>query len=481
MPLKLYNTYSRKKEVFKPHNKSQVTMYNCGPTVYDFVHIGNLSSYLMADLIRRYLEYKGYRVKQIMNITDVGHLISDEDTGEDKMIKGAKREKKSPQEIANFYTQAFIKDIEKLNIRKAHKYPKATDHVQEMISITKNLLNKNIAYEIKGNVYFDISKFKNYGKLSGNTKEKLEELIKGARSEIVQDKNKKSPFDFALWLKAPKNHLLKWNSPWSIGYPGWHIECSAMSIKYLGKSIDIHTGGEDNIFPHHENEIAQSEALNNVKFVKYWMHKKYLLVDGKKMSKSSGNFYKLEDLEELGFNPIDFRFLIIQSHYRSQVNFSKNALEQAHESLKRIKDFLLRLKSIGNSRDNKDINRIIQNTKEKFIKHINNDLNTPQALASLFEFINQMNKLIDQKIISQNNAESISDFILDLDKILGLNLDKDKNISTEKENKIKELIEQRNKARQDKNWSIADEIRDKLLKLGIEIKDTDKKTTWKQI
>jgi len=481
MPLKLYNTYSRKKETFEPLKESRVAMYNCGPTVYDYVHIGNLSSYLMADLIRRYLEYKKYKVVQIMNITDVGHLVSDEDSGEDKMIKGAEREKKSPQEIADFYTQAFFKDIEKINIKKADKYPKATGHIQEMIEITKELLDKGFAYKVEGSVYFDISKFKNYGKLSGNTKEKLEELIKGARSEVVKDKNKKSPFDFALWLKAPENHLMKWDSPWSMGYPGWHIECSAMSIKYLGKSIDIHTGGEDNIFPHHENEIAQSEALNNEQFVKYWMHKRYFLVDGKKMSKSGGNFYKLEDLEKLGFNPIDFRFLIIQSHYRSQVNFSKNGLKQAHESLERIKDFLLRLKSIDNNKENQDIEKIIQATKETFENHMDNDLDTPQALASLFELINQMNKLIDQEAIGQNNAKSISEFILNIDKILGLKLNEDKNISKDRKSKIKELIAERGIARKNKNWSKADEIRDELLKLGAEIKDTGKGTTWKQI
>lgn len=480
MPLKLYNTYSRKKEIFEPLRKSRVTMYNCGPTVYDYVHIGNLSSYLMADLVRRYLEHKKYKVKQIMNITDVGHLVSDGDFGEDKMMKGAEREKKSPQEIAQFYTQAFFKDIKNLNIKKADQYPKATDHIQEMIEIIKELLNKGFAYKIKGNIYFDISKFKNYGKLSGNTTEKLKELKKGARSEIVKDKNKKNPFDFALWLKAPENHLMKWDSPWGIGYPGWHIECSAMSIKYLGKSIDIHTGGEDNIFPHHENEITQSEALNNEQFVKYWMHKRYLLVDGKKMSKSKDNFYKLEDLKKMGFDPIDFRFLVIQSHYRSQINFSNNALKQAHESLNRIKDFLSRLKLIDDGKNNKDIKKIIQDTKENFEKHMNNDLDTPQALASLFEFINIMNKFIDHNNINKDNAQSISNFILVLDKILGFNL-KDSISGKRLHGKIHDLIMERELARKNKNWTKADEIRDELLKLGIEIKDTNKGTIWKQV
>ncbi len=416
MPLKLYNTYSHKKELFEPLNPSQVTMYNCGPTVYDFVHIGNLSTYLMADLVRRYLEYKGYKVKQIMNITDVGHLVSDGDSGEDKMLKGAKREGKTPQEIAEFYTQAFYKDIEKMNIEKAYEYPRATKHIPEMIVLIKKLLEKNIAYEKNGNVYFDISKFKNYGKLSGNTKEKLEELIRGARSKIVQDKNKKSPFDFALWLKAPKNHIMKWKSPWSIGYPGWHIECSAMSIKYLGETIDIHTGGEDNLFPHHENEIAQSESLTSKKFVRIWMHKRYLLVDGQKMSKSRGNFYRLVDLEKLGFDSMDFRYSILQSHYRSQINFSKDALKQAHESLKRIKEFILRLKSINNSKKpSQDIGKLIQNTQDTFEKHMDNDLDTPQALASLFELINQVNKSIDQEKINKNRAKDILNFILKIE------------------------------------------------------------------
>lgn len=479
MSLKLYNTYSKQKEVFKPLKNSKVTMYNCGPTVYDYVHIGNISSYLMADILRRYLEYKEYKVKQIMNITDVGHLVSNDDGGEDKLIEGAKRESKTPKEIANFYTKAFLQDIEKVNIEKAYKYPKATDHIKEIIAITKDLLKKNIAYEINGSVYFDISKFKDYGKLSGNTKEKLEELLKGARSEIVKDKNKKNPYDFALWLKAPKNHLMQWDSPWGKGYPGWHMECTAMSIKYLGKTIDIHTGGEDNIFPHHENEIAQSESYTNKTFVKYWLHKRHLLVDGKKMSKSKGNFYRLSDLEKLGFSPLDFRYLIIQSHYRNQINFTKNSLKQAHKSLNRLKEFLSRLKAVNTNKDNSDVNKLIIKTKKAFEKNMDNDLDTPQALASIFEMVNSVNKYIDQKNISKKNAKEVIKLLINFDQVLGLKIDHNETHKNKKE--IIKLVKDREKARKDKNWKKADKIRDELLKLGIEIKDTDKGTIWNKI
>ena len=322
--LKFYNTLSKTKEEFKSINPGKVGMYTCGPTVYGYIHIGNIRAYILSDIIRRYLEYGGYEVRLIKNITDVGHLTEDDvaqgDSGEDKMLKAADKEKKTPEEVAKFYEEYFKSAEKEMNILPAQYFPRATAHVPQMIKIIEGLLQKGFAYEKNGNVFFDVTKFADYGKLSGNT---LENLKVGARLEEHPDK--KNPWDFALWLKAPKEHLLKWDSPWSVGYPGWHIECSAMSTEYLGNTIDIHTGGEDNIFPHHEAEIAQTECYTGQKFVNYWLHTRHLMVDGEKMSKSKGNLYKLEDIKEKGFSPMDLRLLLLSSHYRSQVNFTWDA------------------------------------------------------------------------------------------------------------------------------------------------------------
>lgn len=484
--LKFYNTLTSKKEIFKPRRAYTVTMYNCGPTVYDYVHIGNLSSYLMADLIRRYLEYKGFQVKQVKNITDVGHITESQMNEVDKMELAAKREKKDPYEIAKFYTEAFLADEKKLNIKKAHFYPRATQHINEMIDLIKILIKKGYAYKTQsGNVYFEVAKFKNYGRLSKNPPEKL---IPGARIEVREEK--KDPKDFALWICDP-HHIMKWNSPWGWGFPGWHIECSAMSIKYLGKTIDIHTGGEDNIFPHHEAEIAQSEAATGKKFVNFWMHKRHLLVDGQKMSKSLGNFYILKDLEKLGFDPITFRFLVLSAHYRSQLNFSKKAIAQAKESLERVHEFILRLHELYTNklqikRIGKQIKSLISKTKKDFEKYMDDDLNTPKALASIFQFIAEGNKLINQNKISPSEAKALYDFIIKIDRILGLKLSEiiktqikirttivkfTKKPSKSEEKEIKTLVLARQTARKEKNWHKADRIREKLQKMGAEIKD----------
>lgn len=312
----LYNTYAKKLEEFKPLEKKKVRMYSCGPTVYDFVHLGNFRTFLMADFLRRAFEYSGYEVKHIKNITDVGHLTQDDiEAGEDKMIKAAKREKKTPYDIAKFYEEAFHKDEEKLNILPARKFPRATEYINQMIAMIEKLIANGYAYESNGSVFYDVEKFKDYGKLSGNT---LENLKTGARLEAHPDK--KNPCDFALWLKADPKYLMQWDSPWSRGYPGWHIECSAMSIANLGDTIDIHTGGEDNTFPHHEDEIAQSEGATGKKFVNYWIHGRHLLVDGEKMSKSKGNFYVLTNIEKRGFNPLSFRYLCLTAHFQSQLD-----------------------------------------------------------------------------------------------------------------------------------------------------------------
>src|SRR3989339_617698 len=343
--LKLYNTLTKQKEEFKPLHKGKVSIYTCGPTVYDYIHIGNLRSFTTADILRRYLEYSGYEVRHIKNITDVGHLTQDDiaqaDTGEDKIQKKAIAEKKTPEEIARFYTDAFHRDEDAMNILRAHFFPKATAHVPQMIKTIETLIKKGYAYEKNGNVFFDVTSFKDYGKLSGNT---LTELKVGARLEEHPDK--KNPWDFALWLKARPDHLLQWDSPWSRGYPGWHIECSAMATEYLGDTLDIHTGGEDNIFPHHEAEIAQSECFSGKKFVNFWVHTRHLLVEGEKMSKSKGNFYTPQDIRKKGFDPMHLRLLYLSSHYRKNLDFSWKAMEQARANFERIKDFFQKVRGM---------------------------------------------------------------------------------------------------------------------------------------
>ncbi len=478
--LKFYNTLLRKKQIFKSLHKGEVRMYNCGPTVYDFAHIGNFRAYIMADTIRRYLEYKGYKVKQVMNITDVGHLTRyDVKAAKDKIIEAAKKEKKTPKEIARFYEKAFLEDTDKLNIKRAYKYPRPTEHLQDIIKLIQVLIKKDYAYEAKGTVFYDITRFKNYGKLSGNP---LEALKAGARLEPHPDK--RHPYDFFLWLKAPKEHLMKWPSPWGIGYPGWHIECSVMSMKYLGPTLDIHTGGEDNIFPHHENEIAQSEAYTNKKFVRYWIHCRHLLVEGKKMSKSLGNFYTLRDLEKKKYDPIDFRFLTLLSHYRSHMDFSEKALVQVSEGLERIREFLNKLKVKSQKLKAKAVKpvvkKLIEKTKKNFEKSMDNDLDTPKALASIFDLVKQGNKLLDKGKINKAEAKALHKLLMDFDKALGvIKAKKIAKISKAKEVKILGLIKERERARKAKDWKKADQIRNKLRKIGVEVKDTDKGPVWK--
>ncbi len=467
MTIKFYNTLTKKKEIFKPLKDKTVTIYNCGPTVYDYAHIGNFRAYLFADVLRRYLEYVGYKVKQIMNITDVGHLTEDEvEAGIDKMEKAAKREKKSVHDIAEFYTQAFKKDIENLNIKKPHKLPKATEHVKEMIEIIKILIEKKYAYEKNGSVYFEVRKFKNYGKLSGNTIDKLEA---GKSGRVKNNPDKKSQLDFALWINNP-NHIMTWKSPWSIGYPGWHIECSAMSKKYLGETIDIHTGGEDNIFPHHESEIAQSEAANGKKFVRNWMHVRHLLVEGEKMSKSLGNFYTLQDLIDKGFSSNAIRYLLLSAHYRKPLNFTMQGLKDAQTTLNRLIEFMDKLENI-NGKENKNLNKIIESAKNKFEKALNDDLNMPLALSAVHAFVSKINKLIEEKNLSKKNAKKVKKTMEDFDKVLGVLKHKKEKIPEE----IKKLLKQREKARNKKDFKKSDEIRKKIKDLGWEVQDIESK------
>ncbi len=475
--LKLFNTLTKKKEEFTPQELGRVKIYNCGPTVYDYPHIGNLRRYIASDILRRYLEFSGYEVRDVTNITDVGHLTEDElDRGEDKIIAKAKKEKKSPYDLARKYTKAFLEDIKALHIRKAHFYPKATKHIQEMQEIIKVLLKKGYAYETKDGVYFSVEKFKDYGKLSGNTPAKIK---KGAR--IEPSPYKKHPADFALWIKAHPQHLMQWESPWGKGYPGWHIECSAMSMKYLGETLDIHTGGEDNIFPHHENEIAQSEAVTGKPFVRFWMHSRHLLVEGRKMAKRDGTFYRLKDLADKGFSPLAFRLLVLQSHYRSKLNFTWKSMQQAQNSYQALLEWIRRLNNIQTKGEkNKKIKSQIDKTKEKFIQALNDDLNTPSALASVFKLMSVTNSRIDQGKLNQKDAENILKFLKKIDKVLAIFV----NIFLPKitiPHDVQNLIAEREKARRERNFKKADFFRNEINKLGFDIEDTKEGPKVKKI
>ncbi|MDP2838129.1 MAG: cysteine--tRNA ligase, partial [Candidatus Moranbacteria bacterium] len=391
----LYNTLHKQKEEFVPIHTGKVGMYVCGPTVYDYFTIGNLRSYTFADTLRRTLEDAGYEVRMIKNITDVGHLTADDigqgDSGEDKIAKKAAKEHKTPEEIVRFYEEYFMKTERALNIFPAHYFPHATAHISQMIKLIESLIEKGHAYEKNGNVFLDVTTFPDYGKLSGNS---LAHLKVGARLEKHPDK--KTPWDFSLWLKAPTGHLMHWPSPWSEGYPGWHIECSAMSMEYLGDTFDIHTGGEDNIFPHHEAEIVQSEGVTGKPFVRYWLHARHLLVDGQRMGKSKGNAYTLEDIIEKGFSPMDLRILYTGAHYRSQMNFTWEALEQAKKNKETIFAIVHRLSDL--SSEEKNITGFDGADALKNIRAaMQDDLNTPQALALVLELAKTINTLLDKK------------------------------------------------------------------------------------
>ncbi len=472
--LYLYNSLTKEKEVFIPLKKGVVTMYNCGPTVYNYVHIGNLRAFLFADLLRRYLEFSGFQVRQVINITDVGHALADEDTGEDKVEAAAKKEKLSPWQIAQKYERAFFEDIKKLKIKMAWKYPRAMEHAKEMIKLIEKLFKNDYAYLGKDkSVYYDVTKFKNYGALSGN---RLENLMAGARVE--ENPAKKNPFDFALWIVNPK-HLMQWDSPWGRGYPGWHIECSAMSIKYLGNTIDIHTGGEDNKFPHHEAEIAQSEGATENKFVRFWLHVKHLLVDGEKMSKSKGNFYILNDILEKGYSPRAIRYLLISAHYRDELNFTFDSLAAAENSLRRLDEFYSKLSDIplkdringlfGFGKSNPGIRHIIQETREDFKRALDDDLNVPKALAVIFGFVNKISSVSDKE---KSAAEIVKarKLLNEFSNVLGLGLQKIEKVSVPAE--VKKLLGEREAAREAKDWQKADKIRKKIEDFGYEIEDT---------
>jgi cysteinyl-tRNA synthetase len=466
--LVVYNTFTKQKEVFTPLYAGKVGMYSCGPTVYGNIHIGNIRAYLFADTVRRTFEYFGYEVRAIKNITDVGHLTADDsgqgDSGEDKMTRQAHKEKKTPQAIAAFYEKYFHETERTMNILPAHYFPRATAHVSHMIKLIEELIAKKFAYAKNGNVFFDVTTFPTYGKLSGNT---LEHLKVGARLEEHPDKN--NPWDFALWLKAPENHLMKWSSPWSIGYPGWHIECSAMSMEYLGESFDIHTGGEDNIFPHHEAEIAQSEGVTGKPFVKYWLHNRHVLADGVKMSKSKGNFSLLEDILERGYAAMEFRFFALSSHYRSQMNFTWDGMNQAKvnlATLQNVRDRLLH--AAPESRiESGTTSFALRTYREDFDAAIEDDFNTPLSLTVLLNLAKTANKLLDAK--SLDNPHDVLQF-LDTAclSVLGLKWS-EKEVLPEY---VRQLSQAREEARKQKDFTKADELREKIEQEGFALEDT---------
>lgn len=461
--MQLYNTLSKKKETFVPPTTGPVKMYTCGPTVYDYVHIGNLRSYVAADTLRRVLtEVDGLTVQHVKNITDVGHLTADDlgqgDSGEDKLVRKAAKEGKTPEEIADYYTKYYHETEEKLNILPAHTEPRATHYVAQMIAFIERLIEKGYAYEKNSNVFFDVTQFENYGALSGNT---LEKLRVGARLEEHPDK--KNPWDFALWLKAPEGHLMRWESPWGVGYPGWHIECSAMNLATLGETIDIHTGGEDNIFPHHEAEIAQSECGNGAPFAHYWVHTRHLLVSGEKMSKSKGNFYRLEDIEERGFSPMDLRMLYLSAHYRSQMNFTWEALAQAKKNKEAIFAVMERLYNYTNTQNPEDT-RASEIESETFAA-IHDDLNTPKVLALVLELCRQLNLALDtsELLDAQRHIKYLEKILM----VFGL-----KNEPLVIPEAIQKLLDERAQARAEKNFHRSDELRDKFLEQGYIVEDS---------
>ena len=463
MDLKLYNTLTRKTEIFEPLRKGRVGMYSCGPTVYSHPHIGNFRSFLVADLLKRFFEFKGFQVTHIMNITDVGHLVDDADEGADKLEEAARKQKKDPLEIAKFYTESFMDASNLLNIKPPNKYPKATEHIQEMIDMVKTLVDKGYAYVVGSNVYYDVTKFANYGQLSGNT---LDNLNAGARIELNPEK--KNPQDFALW-KHDAKHLQQWDSPWGKGFPGWHIECSAMSSKYLGAEFDIHTGGEDNIFPHHECEIAQSEAASGKKFVHYWLHTHFLLFDGEKMAKSKGNLYTIQELIEKGFKKNAIRYAIISSHYRQNYNFTFDGLKAAEQAIDKIQQCVFLLKELGKNKKGGQIRKQLQdlasNCLAEFDAALSDDLNISKGLAVCFDFLREVNKIDD---MNSTEVCALLDTIDKIDSVLGVLEKTEEQVPAE----IKELAEKRKEAKLNKDWKTADAMRAEISAQGWIVEDT---------
>lgn len=451
--MKLYNTLTRKKEEFAPLDGKTVRMYSCGPTVYNFAHIGNMRTYVFMDILRRTLRYEGYKVKGVMNITDVGHLLSDADEGEDKMEKAAKEQQKSPYEIADYYTKLFFDDLKKLNIGKPELTPKATEHIREMLDFVYALCEKGYGYETSDGIYFDISKFPAYGQLSGIN---LEDQKAGARVEVNDEK--RSPFDFAIWKKAPKEHIMQWDSRWGKGYPGWHIECSAMSKKYLGEVFDIHTGGVDHIPIHHENEIAQSYGYSGKNPAKFWMHGEFMLVNNGKMSKKLGNTYLVSQLEEMGYSPMCFRYFCLNTHYRKKLNFTFEGMDGAKTAYARLCALVAKHREGENDVSDEKLAAY----RKEFEEDVTDDLNVPGAMGVLWT------------MLKEPASRKIYALALEMDKIFGLKLDEAKaeEVKEEFPAEITAIANERAAARAAKDWGKSDELRAKLDELGYAVKDT---------
>lgn len=464
--MKFYNTKTRKVEEFVPYNKEKVTMYTCGPTVYHFQHIGNMRTYISEDILEKTLRYIGYNVKRCMNITDVGHLTSDGDTGEDKMYVAAKREHKGVLELAEMYSDIFFKDCEKLNIKRPDVVAKATDNIKEYIKIIEVLLEKGYAYKMGPNIYYDVSKFSDYYDLSGK---KVDDLQIGSRNEVDYDNNKRNQADFVLWFTSSKfeNHILQWDSPWGVGYPGWHIECSGIALKYLGEYLDIHCGAVDAIFPHHTNEIAQSEGYLGHKWCSYWLHLAFLNDQTGKMSKSKGEFLTIDNLEKRGFKPLAYRFYCLQSNYRNTLAFDFDKLDEASKAYEKLLNKIEEIKKGEKGEFNQEKYDLYQ---RKFQSYLENDLNTASALTLIYDIL-------------KDNISNITKLKLfeNFDLVLSLDLTKDKEtqqIDKELEKYILEMIEKRKEAKKNKDFALADKIREELSNKGIIIKDTREGTTY---
>ena len=459
MDIYFYNTLTRKKEKFVPIDEKEIRIYSCGPTVYKDATIGNMRTNIFQDVLRKVLRYNGYKIKHAMNITDVGHLVSDGDEGEDKMLKSAREENKAPEEIANHYTKLFFDDLKNLNLETPEIICKATDHIQDMLKYVEKLVEKGYAYETSTAIYFDISKLDKYPVLSNLN---LEDQKAGARVEV--DPEKKNPQDFALWIKAPENHLMKWDSPWGPSYPGWHIECSAMGQKYLGEQFDIHTGGIDLIPTHHENEIAQSKGYCGKIPAKYWLHGEYLLIDGGKMSKSLGNVYLIKDIIDKGYDPLVYKLFTYSSHYRNKLNFTWDAIEATSKSLERLKNGY---KAHLDGTDEIEYSKIIE-YEERFHKAINDDLNMPLAMGVVWEVVR-----------NEKKSPKLAELLLKFDTILGLKIDeetKQDKVQDEIPEEILKLVEERNIARANKDWAKSDELRDKIQEKGFKVIDSKEGT-----
>ena len=459
--IRLYNSLTRTNEELKPINGDLVKMYSCGPTVYMHPHIGNMRAYIFMDTLRRVIKYNGYRVLGCMNITDVGHLTDDADDGEDKMEKSAKRENKSPYEIAKYYTDIFLDNLKMLNIDIPEHITKATEYVPQMIEFIKKLEEKGYTYIIDDGVYFDVSKFKDYGKLSNKNMDEI------GVARVEENSQKKHPFDFALWKFVPENHIMKWDSPWGVGCPGWHIECSAMSYDVLGDHFDIHTGGIDHLPIHHENEIAQSNCALGHRVVEIWMHNEFVLVDGGKMGKSLGNCYTLEQLKEKGFDPLAFKLFCLNTNYGKTINFTFDGLKASQSTLENLKKIVAEHKNGSNTIDPDKLKKY----KENFLNAVNDNLNTPLALGVLFSMLR-----------SEPKSKQIYDLAIDFDRVFGLKLDEEiKSESQSIPDEIKDLASKRWQAKQDKDWVLADKLRAEVTQKGYQILDTKDGYTIKQL